>query len=231
MSVRLVIFMKTPHPGEVKTRLIPLLGVEGAARVQRALAWRTLAAAADAGLGAPELWVTPDFHHDFFATCIERFGVRLHRQCDGDLGARLHHALSHVPGQAALVLGTDCPGLDGARLAAAAAALDAGHDAVFHPVEDGGYALVGVRASDPRLFAGVEWSSAQVMAQTRARVAALGWRAVEGDTLWDVDRPADFLRLVREEGFPPLHLDPPYLDPSHLDPSLHDPHAHHGAAA
>jgi glycosyltransferase A (GT-A) superfamily protein (DUF2064 family) len=184
------------------------------------LAWRTLEAAADAGLGAPELWVTPDVHHDFFALCIEHFGVRLHRQCDGDLGARLHHALSYVPGQAALALGADCPGLDGARLAAAAAALDAGHDAVFHPVEDGGYAMVGVRASDPRLFAGVEWSSAQVMAQSRANVAALGWRAVEGDTLWDVDRPADFLRLVREEGFPPLHPASP-----------HNPHAHHGAAA
>jgi uncharacterized protein len=67
---------------------------------------------------------------------------------------------------------------------------------VFAPCEDGGYALIGLTRVAAKLFDGVAWSTGNVMAQTRARLQQLGWTWRELETLWDVDRPADYARLV-----------------------------------
>jgi hypothetical protein len=94
-----------------------------------------------------------------------------------------------------LIIGTDCPVLTPALLREAAATLN-GHDAVVFPAEDGGYVLIGMRRPAPELFAGIEWSTERVMAQTRERLLSLGWSWTEPATLWDVDRPADYERLA-----------------------------------
>jgi glycosyltransferase A (GT-A) superfamily protein (DUF2064 family) len=94
-----------------------------------------------------------------------------------------------------LVIGTDCPVLRPDHLRAAAQALIDGEDAVFHPAEDGGYALVGLRAPQPALFADMPWSTDRVLPQTRARANALGLRVREFETLWDVDLPDQLQRL------------------------------------
>ncbi|WP_016855722.1 DUF2064 domain-containing protein [Halomonas smyrnensis] len=70
-------------------------------------------------------------------------------------------------------------------------------DGVCVPVEDGGYALVGARRADPGLFQGVDWGTDRVMAQTRERAMAMGWRLACPARLWDVDRPEDLPRLAR----------------------------------
>ena len=77
----------------------------------------------------------------------------------------------------------------------AAQALIAGVDAVFHPAEDGGYALVGLRSPQPTLFADMPWSTSRVMSETRARAHAEGLRVREFETLWDVDLPSQLDRL------------------------------------
>ena len=103
-----------------------------------------------------------------------------------------------------LLIGSDCPALQPAHLIAAASALlaeeGAGNDAVLIPADDGGYVLIGLRSPQPRLFAGVDWGSARVMAQTRQRLAELRLRWAELPALWDVDRPADLTRLTTLEG-------------------------------
>ena len=88
-------------------------------------------------------------------------------------------------------------------LRSAACALDQ-VDLVLSPAEDGGYALIGARRVARALFDGVAWGSAQVLAQTRARVRRLGWRCKELRTVWDVDRPADVARLRRSRTLSPL---------------------------
>jgi hypothetical protein len=186
-------------PGRAKSRLAPLLGAEGAARLHARLVRRTLRTARDSGFRHIELCCAPHRKHPFFVQCARRFGVSLAAQGGGDLGRRMHRALARAlreHGQAILI-GSDCPALRPSDLRAAARALRAGADAVFAPAEDGGYPLVGVRRSSPRLFARVDWGSSQVMAQTRARLRQLGWRWTELRTLWDVDRPEDLRRLRR----------------------------------
>jgi glycosyltransferase A (GT-A) superfamily protein (DUF2064 family) len=75
-------------------------------------------------------------------------------------------------------------------------ALREGADAVFVPCEDGGYALIGLQRVDARLFDCIAWGGDNVMADTRARLTGLGWRWRELETLWDVDRPEDYRRLL-----------------------------------
>ena len=99
---------------------------------------------------------------------------------------------SLAEGSPALLIGTDVPGFDIAYLARAAAALQS-NDAVVGPAEDGGYVLVGL-ARDVDAFGGVQWSTPEVMAQTRAKLAAAGVRWTELPMLWDLDTQDDFVR-------------------------------------
>ncbi len=193
--VGIAILAKAPIPGLTKTRLIPRLGAEGAARLQRWLLQRTLSTALDAGTGPLSLWCTPDQRHPDFAACRAGGTVELKTQPEGDLGERMLTALqtSTTP-LGTLVIGTDCAVLTPALLRQAAHSLTT-HDAVVIPAEDGGYVLIGMRKPDAGIFANVSWSTATVMAETRERFAALAWSVAELPALWDVDRGADFDRL------------------------------------
>lgn len=199
-----LIFARAPMAGSVKTRLIPLLGDHGAAALYRSLVERALSVAQASGVGPVELWCTPSTDDDFFAKCRDRFSVTLHRQCDGDLGARMRNALEDAltRSQHVLLTGSDCPSLTAVDLRAAARALREGRDAVFCPTEDGGYVLVALSQALPALFDAMTWGTATVMEETRQRLRNLGWRWHELPVHWDVDRPQDYQRLLRE-GFLP----------------------------
>jgi rSAM/selenodomain-associated transferase 1 len=121
------------------------------------------------------------------------------RQRGADLGARMHHAFVRGLRRAprVVLIGGDCPALRPAHLRRAARWLAGGAQAVLGPVEDGGYALIALRRTAQRLFEGIDWGGERVMAQTRERLGALGWRWRELPQLWDVDRPEDVARLRR----------------------------------
>jgi len=194
----LIIFAKAPRPGEVKTRLIPLLGADGAAALHARLVKRTLQTARAASFRRIELHATPGIDDPFFRLCAAHYSAALVAQAAGDLGARMLSAFeSGLAGHPrVLLVGTDCPALIARHLRQADRALRDGADAVFVPCEDGGYALIGLRRAEARLFSGIAWGGEAVMADTRARLAALGWSWRELETLWDVDRPEDYARLV-----------------------------------
>lgn len=188
---RVVIFAKAPVPGKAKTRLVPALGKKGAARLARTMLADTVAQCRAAGLAGPELCATPHSDDAEWRGLLPD-GVRLSDQGEGDLGERLARAAERVVagGESVLLVGTDCPDLDAARLRAAAERL-ATHDAVIHPAEDGGYVLLGIRRFDRSLFSGIAWSTASVAADTIARIESLGWSLFVGEALRDIDEPAD----------------------------------------
>lgn len=191
----IVVFAKAPEPGAVKTRLIPVLGADGAADLSARLILDTLERVRTSALAPFELHVSPDTGHPFFRSLADPPPLR--QQCGNDLGERMHAALADALTRAgfAVLIGTDCPALDAGHLDRACAALAAGRDAVLGPAADGGYVLVGLRRTVPELFSGVSWGGDRVLAQTRARLAALGWDWEELPTLWDLDRPEDLARL------------------------------------
>jgi len=190
-----IVFARAPVPGRVKTRLAPLLGEQGAARLYARMLARALRTAFAARVGRVELYCAAGINSPYFQDMQERFGVRLRSQGRGGLGERMYRALRRHPG--AVLIGSDCPALRPADLRAAARALRAGADAVLSPAEDGGYALIGLRRAARSVFGGVAWGGPKVLDQTRTRLRRLGWRWRELRTVWDVDRPEDVARLHR----------------------------------
>lgn len=191
-AARILIFAKGPVPGEVKTRLIPRLGAEGAAALAQELLDHTCAEALAVPGAEVELCAAPARDHPSWSGKIPA-GVETSSQGDGDLGQRLARVAGRVAeaGERPILIGSDCPALDRHRLAAAIGALDE-VDAFIHPTMDGGYALLALRRFAPELFEGIAWSTASVAEQTFRRIRTLGWSWRVGETLRDIDEPADY---------------------------------------
>ena len=196
----LQIFAREPIPGAVKTRLAATIGAERAAEVYRELTQATLQHAQRArALGhvaAVELWCTPRTGTPWFDACALVAGASQHLQPRGDLGLRMRVAIAAglTRAECVLLIGTDCPLLDAAAIAAAAAMLTT-HDAVLVPAEDGGFVLVGARL--PVAFAGVRMSTAHATHDTLEVFVQAGLRCGMLPQLWDVDEAADLERWQR----------------------------------
>jgi rSAM/selenodomain-associated transferase 1 len=201
-AVRIVVFAKAPVPGRVKTRLIPALGEAGAAQLAERMLEQALQQALAAAVGPVELCMSPAPDAPEWAGIPLPAGIGTSDQGEGDLGARMARAAQRATGrgEAVLLTGTDCPELTAERLRVAAARL-AGHDAVLHRAEDGGYPLLGLRAFDAGLFQNMPWSTPAVADLTLQRLADLGWTVWVGDTLRDIDEPADLIHAGAIPGF------------------------------
>ncbi len=197
---RVVLLTKDPVPGQVKTRLAPMLGEVGAARLHRAFVHATLDRLAPTGLP-----ITLSLAGDLagsFAGGLRARGILVEPQAEGDLGARLCHAL-RGPGRR-VALGTDCLLFDPAWVVAAASAADT----CIGPAEDGGYWCIAIEGTGGlsqtgQLFEAIDWSTERVLAQTlaAARRAGLPHRLLP--RCFDVDSPADLARLLRDPACPP----------------------------
>jgi uncharacterized protein len=184
-----IVFARAPRAGAVKTRLVPRLGPEGAARLQERLIRSALRTAADCG--ALELHTTG--RHAWLRT----LGVPLRMQRGADLAERMYRALRAAlrRHRAVILIGSDAPALTRTHLRQAARWLQGGADIVLTPAEDGGYALIAARRIDPRVFQDVSWGGPDVLAQTLRNMARCGLRYRLLPTVWDVDRPEDMERL------------------------------------
>ncbi|MBF0584709.1 MAG: TIGR04282 family arsenosugar biosynthesis glycosyltransferase [Magnetococcales bacterium] len=191
---RIIIFAKAPQAGLAKTRLIPLLGAEGAANLARRMLDETLTSARRAQLGPVELCVTPPQTDPAWQGVALPADVMITNQSEGNLGDRLASAARRCQ-EAVLLVGTDCVEISPTLLQEAATAL-ATVDALLYPTLDGGYAMLGLRRFHPSLFTNIAWSTASVAEETVNRILRLGWSLHQGAVLHDVDEPED-LRYYR----------------------------------
>jgi len=191
----IVVFAKAPVPGETKTRLIPAIGAEHAAMLHAALVERALETAAATGHDV-ELRCAPDASHSFFLECVEDFDCTLSAQGDGDLGVRMLAAMEDVLADFdfAVIVGADCPSVTPEHIQQAIAAL-VEHDVALIPAEDGGYVLIAARRVNGSMFDGIKWGTEDVLTQQRTALNLAGLSFAELETLWDVDRPEDLVRL------------------------------------
>ena len=188
-----MVFAKAPMAGKVKTRLIPALGADGAAALARGMLLETWAKVLAVPGVEAELCTEPRADDPEWRGLLPpAVEGRLSAQGSGDLGSRLARAAERVirRGERVVLIGTDCPELNRVRLARACGELES-HDAVIHPALDGGYALLGLARFDRSLFQDIAWSTATVASETIARIGALGWSLRVGETLRDIDEPAD----------------------------------------
>jgi rSAM/selenodomain-associated transferase 1 len=187
----LIVMVKEPWPGRVKTRLAEGLGRTGAA-------WWFRHQCADLlrRLEDPRweliLAVAPDA--EGLASRVWPGHLPRVPQGPGDLGRRMGRLLRIMPPGPVVIVGADIPGITRRHIARAFAALGR-REAVIGPAPDGGYWLIGLRRSravPPRLFAGVRWSGPHALADT---VATLGGPAPALlDELDDIDTPEDLRR-------------------------------------
>lgn len=186
-GARVVAFARYPVAGMCKTRLIPALGADGAARLHKRLVERCVAAMRGSKLTV-ELRTTgadPGAFGDWLGE-----DIRFIDQGEGDLGDRLARATTPYP---VIFIGADAPDLDSARLSAAAKAL-ASAPAVIGPAEDGGYYLLGLNAPAPWLFSDMAWGTETVFGESMSRFAAHAIAPVVLEPLADLDRPEDLAR-------------------------------------
>lgn len=176
------IFARWPEPGQAKTRLIPEFGPEGAAAIYRKLLAHTVEVARASEVPF-ELRVTGAEPVLFRKALGEDLLVV--EQGEGDLSAKL----GRVPAPAILI-GSDCPGLTPDALRAARDTLDT-EPVVIGPASDGGYYLLGFRDPAPFAFEGMEWSTAEVFAETLRRFGAQGIRPAVLPELGDIDTAED----------------------------------------
>lgn len=199
----LALFAKEPRRGQVKTRLEPVLGVDGALNVHKALIRYVFCNLSQAGLCPAELWIATanagekcDVSLDelFLSICNRK---EIHNQVEGDLGLKMQHAANTVLSRAdsIILVGADCPSVDAAYLRQALALLAAGESIVIGPAGDGGYVLLGLRHAPDCLFDEVPWGTDRVLEVTRENLRRNGERWVELGPRWDVDRPEDLARL------------------------------------
>ncbi len=106
------VFARAPEPGQTKTRLIPRLGADAAARLHSRLVRHTVETALASDAGPVELWCAPSQSHPFFQKLATEHSLRLQTQGDGDLGERMADAFRVMLGDAtgAILVGSRLPG-------------------------------------------------------------------------------------------------------------------------
>jgi rSAM/selenodomain-associated transferase 1 len=190
----LLLFARQPVPGEVKTRLAAHCGPERAAQVAAQLIRATVQLAAAHWPGAIYLYGAPDAGHPLFHELAKEFPLRLATQTPGDLGSKMHAALSEGIAHhgAAAVLGCDVPHCPPPVLVEAYEQLVRGRN-ILGPAEDGGYYLLGLTAPCAALFQGIVFGSDTVRRYTLARAAQAGVSFELLPALRDIDTWDDLL--------------------------------------
>lgn len=190
----MLVFVRAPERGRVKTRLAAAIGDEAALRVYVRLAEHTMAeAAALAGEG-----VQVRVHHTpaDAGPAVRAWlggGPLYLPQGEGDLGMRMADAFARAFADGArqvVIVGSDLPALSAGLLRRAFALLDA-HPATLGPARDGGYYLLGLTRRVDGIFGGIAWSTPQVLAATLARFRAAGIDPPLLEELSDVDEVGD----------------------------------------
>ena len=201
-TTAIIIFTKAPIPGTVKTRLCHPLTADEAASLHGSLVLDTIERTK--GLTGITLHVAgaPDVEHPFFKVLEGRYGARLLEQRGGDLGSRMHLAMTDVFAlghPAAILIGTDLPILPHAHLEKACDLLRT-HDLVLGPTQDGGYYLIGLQRPVPELFEEIRWSGPTVFEETRKKAESLGMSVALLPECRDLDDLEDLKAFIQLAG-------------------------------
>ena len=191
----IIIFTRFPEPGLTKTRLIPVLGPEGACRLHRELTEKVVAQVQQIKKRYPLL---VEIH--FSGGSREQMAGWLGRdfqyviQGEGALGVRMRQAFQKGFRQGwkrVVLIGSDLPDLTPAIIRESFERLT-NHDLVLGPARDGGYYLIGLKADHPELFdKPMIWGTEAVLKNTLMTADGLGLKTALLTRLRDVDQPED----------------------------------------
>jgi rSAM/selenodomain-associated transferase 1 len=198
--VNAIVLLARAPSASGKTRLTSSLPVVAAVALRRALLLDTYEAVRMAGAMLFVVFTPADAREEF-ETLLADSKATLIAQRGEDLGARMYAAMvdafAHGAQRVALV-GSDLPTLPPNHLTGAFSLLDAGHDLVLGPSEDGGYYLLALRRADERLFQDMSWGTPEVLGQTLAIADTLKLSTALIEPWFDVDTREDLRRLAAD---------------------------------
>jgi len=205
-SCAMAVMGKASIPGRAKTRLIPEVGADNAARLNTAflkdITANLLQASGEVSISAYVAY-GPAGAEQFFRDHLSA-EVRLVECCLPDFGECLFKAITTLLERghfAACVVNADSPTLPTRYLVEAANLLALpGDRAVLGPSTDGGYYFLGLKAPHRRLFEEIAWSTPSVAAQTRRRAAELELELISLEPWYDVDDGLSLRQLRIELG-------------------------------
>lgn len=191
MKKCLIIFTRYPEPGKTKTRLIPVLGAEGAANLHRQLTETVITQVQELQDVLIEVHFTGG-NQQLMQTWLGE-NITYRQQSQGDLGSRIATAFQTAFNQGiekVVIIGSDCPTLNSQIIAEAFAAVSQ-YELVLGPATDGGYYLIGLKRLIPELFTGINWGTSEVLQKTVKIAENLKLAFTYLPTLSDIDRPED----------------------------------------
>jgi len=185
----LMIFIKNPVAGEVKTRLGASIGSTNALQVYKKLLSHTREIAVQVKCDR-EIWYSSmidrrdSWNSDLFEKKLQQ---------GRNLGVRMSGAFQQAfeaGYEKAVIIGSDCPELEPQHIEDAFDALRS-EDAVIGPSEDGGYYLLGMKKYTPEIFSDIEWSTSSVFEETKRHFEQLGLTCKTLEVLNDIDTIED----------------------------------------
>ena len=194
----IVMFVKSPTAGQVKTRLAAEIGKDAAVGLYKCFVEDLISTVGTLDVGLRLCFHPPETKLLFLQWLGEQHGYI--PQKGDDLGERLKNALTDAFEQGfskVVAIGSDSPDLPASFLRQAFEGLDS-HDAVVGPSSDGGYYLIGFSADSfaPGAFDGIAWSTSAVFSQTQRVLKAHGLGVHVLPQWHDVDTPADLYGLI-----------------------------------
>jgi rSAM/selenodomain-associated transferase 1 len=194
----LVIMAKAPRPGAVKTRLASSLSPEAVTAFYCCLLDDTLALAQSLS-DAEVAIMCPDSDVNELARLAGTQASVVAQKGEG-LAAGLTSVFAHFAEghqRRVIAFNSDSPHLPRSVLEDAFETL-AAHDVVVGPTHDGGYYLVGAKASHPTLFAGDGMGTSSALERLLSRARALELSVGFADPFYDIDTVDDLIRLAEE---------------------------------
>ena len=194
----IILFVKAPVRGHVKTRLAESLGAAVVAALYRCFVGDSVRKITALGLPL-HIFYDPPGSESIMRNWLGDDRIYVPQNGDG-LGERMGQAFQHVFNagmKRAILTGTDLPDLPGEMIAQALSALD-DHEAVIGPSKDGGYYLIGFqsRAFIPAVFDSIPWSSEAVFQTTMNRLAHSGLSVHQIPEWRDIDTHDNLLDLI-----------------------------------
>ena len=181
----LIVFLRSPVKGKVKTRIASTLGEDKALEIYLHLSSVTLSLAAKVKMPV----------YLFYEGDTDRLSEGTLQQSHGSLGEKMKSAFEHVfrYHSKAIIIGSDCPFISLHDIETAQLQLDY-YNYVIGPSEDGGYYLLGLHREMPDVFNDMAWSTPEVLKETIRQIEAKGNSFTLLRKLYDIDTEQDWIR-------------------------------------
>ncbi len=198
-KVCIVLFTRYPVPGEAKTRLIPTMGAEGAAQMQKSMTEFTVRQFQDLASDTPcavHIYYTGGTLEQMQAWLGSQYTYR--EQIEGNLGQRIQYAFAQAfahGSEKVLLMGADCPDNRAQNMREALQLLDTA-PCVLGPAKDGGYYLVALKEPMPHLFEDIAWGTESVLASTLAKLRQYALLPTLSDVDYKEDVPENISVII-----------------------------------